>query len=213
MLLTSVPSLGRGGRRKWPNLVVIWQLGGGGRGGGERSLQLREGGWGADAFAWRLESALTAALSRRLPSAPQNPLLGHAHHRPAVHGMPTNAAFGTSTVGRARVPGFAANRAGPSRSVGAGRRLCVPGGSGSRGSRRVVYWVLGLTAASRRRPAAWLGARVLAVGPTLFGSIAGVWTGKKLVLGPNWPPPEDPPWCPLHPTTTQWFVVGGRRRR
>ena len=43
----------------------------------------------------------------------------------------------------------------------------------------MVYWVLGLTAASRRRPAAWLGARVLAVGPTLFGSIAGVWTGKE----------------------------------
>ena len=30
VVLTVVPSLGRGGRRKWPNLVVIWQLGGGG---------------------------------------------------------------------------------------------------------------------------------------------------------------------------------------
>jgi hypothetical protein len=29
VVLTVVPSLGRGGRRKWPNLVVIWQLGGG----------------------------------------------------------------------------------------------------------------------------------------------------------------------------------------
>ena len=32
--LTVVPSLGRGGRRKWPNLVVIWQLGGVEKGGG-----------------------------------------------------------------------------------------------------------------------------------------------------------------------------------
>jgi hypothetical protein len=90
--------------------------------------------------------------------------------------MPTDAAFGRATMPTARAPGFVANRAGPSRSFGAGRRLRVPGGSGSRGSRRVVYWVLGPTAASRRRPAAWLGARV---GPTLFGSIAGVWTGKN----------------------------------
>ena len=30
MVLTVVPSVGRGARRKWPNLVVIWQLGGGG---------------------------------------------------------------------------------------------------------------------------------------------------------------------------------------
>ena len=29
VVLTSVPSAGRGARRKWPNLVVIWQLGGG----------------------------------------------------------------------------------------------------------------------------------------------------------------------------------------
>ena len=32
--LTVVPSLGRGGRRKWPNLVVIWQLGWVEKGGG-----------------------------------------------------------------------------------------------------------------------------------------------------------------------------------
>jgi len=94
--------------------------------------------------------------------------------------MPTDAAFGRATMPTARVPGFAANRAGPSRSVGAGRRPRVPGGSGSRGSRRVVYWVLGLTAASRRgRRRGWVHC-VLAVGPKLFGSIAGVWTGKEL---------------------------------
>ena len=31
--LTVVPSLGRGKRRKWPNLVVIWQLGEGEKAG------------------------------------------------------------------------------------------------------------------------------------------------------------------------------------
>ena len=73
--------------------------------------------------------------------------------------MPTDAAFGRATMPTARAPGFAANRAGPSRSVGAGRRLRVPDGSGSRGCRLAVYWVVGPTAASRRRPAASLGAR------------------------------------------------------
>ena len=34
VVLTSVPSAGRGARRKWPNLVVIWQLGGLEKGGG-----------------------------------------------------------------------------------------------------------------------------------------------------------------------------------
>jgi hypothetical protein len=34
VILTVVPSLGRGMRRKWPNLVVIWQLGVGGGGVG-----------------------------------------------------------------------------------------------------------------------------------------------------------------------------------
>ena len=42
--LTVVSSLGRGGRRKWPNLVVIWQLGGGREGGFEITVQ--GGGWG-----------------------------------------------------------------------------------------------------------------------------------------------------------------------
>ena len=34
MLLTVVPSVGRGARRERPNLVVIWQLGGVEKGGG-----------------------------------------------------------------------------------------------------------------------------------------------------------------------------------
>ena len=34
MVLTVVPSVGRGARRKRPNLVVIWQLGGLEKGGG-----------------------------------------------------------------------------------------------------------------------------------------------------------------------------------
>ena len=70
--------------------------------------------------------------------------------------MPTDAAFGRATMPTARAPGVAANRAGPSRSFGAGRRPRVPGGSGSRGCRLAVYWVVGPTAASRRRPAASL---------------------------------------------------------
>ena len=46
VVLTSVPSAGRGARRKWPNLVVIWQLGGGEGVVVERTLQLREWGCG-----------------------------------------------------------------------------------------------------------------------------------------------------------------------
>jgi hypothetical protein len=34
VVLTVVPSVGRGARRKRPNLVVIWQLGGVEKGGG-----------------------------------------------------------------------------------------------------------------------------------------------------------------------------------
>ena len=59
--------------------------------------------------------------------------------------------FGRPTRPTARVPGFATNRAGPSRSVGAGRSLDVNGGLGSRECRVEVYWVAGATARSRRR--------------------------------------------------------------
>lgn len=42
VVLTVVPSLGRRARRKWSYLVVVWQLGGGEGGEGEKSVKVEE---------------------------------------------------------------------------------------------------------------------------------------------------------------------------
>ena len=60
--LTVVPSLGRGGRRKWPNLVVIWQLGGGREGGFEITVQGGVGVCGADQSGWKRTSLLNTPV-------------------------------------------------------------------------------------------------------------------------------------------------------
>ena len=94
--------------------------------------------------------------------------------------------FGRQTRPTARVPGFATNRAGPSRSVGTGRSLDVNGGLGSRECRVEVYWVAGATARSRRRRSVsrWCTRR-LGHAIRFFGSIAGVWRPKELVYQRN----------------------------
>ena len=91
VVLTSVPSAGRGARRKWPNLVVIWQLGGGEGVVVERTCKLREWGCGV------AETGQVANGMFSTPSRTSCSLLARFCHlglecqHPPVHGMPTES--------------------------------------------------------------------------------------------------------------------------
>ena len=146
-----VPSLGRGARRKGPNLVVFWQLGGGGKGGDEETLQLRKRLCGVHETVSRLESAFTAHVWSYSLSAARFGNLDHAQWRGPAMEMATNVVVRKASGAPARAPGFATDRAMLSRRSWLGCCLRVLEVPGSKERRGPVFWEAGATAPRRRR--------------------------------------------------------------
>ena len=147
VVLTLMPSLGRGGAKE------VAQPGGDlAVGGVEKGWWLREpyneesGG-----VVWPKPCSMRMGRSSHRAGRPVRILEGLAYWvwsttTPLSMECRHSAAFGRAMSGPARVPGFAIDRAGPSRSLETGCTPRVPVGSWSGGCRGAVYWEGGATA-------------------------------------------------------------------